>query len=104
MKKSNLLTPLLFGSIAMIGLTGCEQLEQAANDAVEKAKQSAVQGLEEVMQSGSVDEAKQSASEALKEAKQGAAGLLEQASRYLSDDGQAQEVEGSAGEESPSAL
>jgi hypothetical protein len=92
MKKFNSKTLLLIGGISVVGLTGCERLEQAANDALEKAKQSAVQVLDEAGQSGSIDQAKQSANQVLLETKQTATGLLGQASEYLSQDPQTQDV------------
>lgn len=88
----------------MAGLTGCERIEQAANDAVEKAKQSAVQVLDEATQSGSIDQAKQSANQVLLETKQKAADLIGQASEYLSKDGQEQDVESLAAEAPASTL
>jgi vacuolar-type H+-ATPase subunit H len=92
MKKLNPAMLLLIGGISVIGLTGCEQVEQAANDAVKKAKQTAVQALAEATQTGSIDQGKQSANQTLLDAKQKAAGLLGQASEYLSEDQQEQEV------------
>ncbi len=71
--------------IAVGALSGCDKLEQAANDAVENAKQSAAQALDEARQAGSIEEARQSADRFLLDAKQQAAGLLEQASQYLSE-------------------
>ena len=100
MRTIRTITFLLIGGIALIGLSGCEQVEQAANDAVEKAKQSAVQALDEAKQTGSIDEARQSATQALQEAKQAAAGILGQASDYLANDQQAQDG-GDAPETSP---
>lgn len=94
MKKSNAVVMLLVGAISVVGLTGCEQVEQAATDAVEKARQSALQVLDEAKQSGSIDQARQSANQALNEAKQKAAGLLGQASEYLSQDQQEQDIKG----------
>ena len=76
----------LAGALALVGLTGCEKLEQAANDAVESAKQSAVQALDEARQAGSIEEAKQSADRLLLDAKQQAAGLLQQAGQYLAEE------------------
>ena len=76
----------LVGALALVGLTGCDKLEQAANDAVETAKQSAVQALDEARQAGSIEEAKQSADRLLLDAKQQAAGLLQQASQYLAEE------------------
>ena len=77
---------ILAGTVALVGLSGCDKLEQAANEAVENAKQSAVQALDEARQAGSIEEAKQSADRLLLDAKQQAAGLLEQASRYLAEE------------------
>ena len=90
---------ILVAGIAAVGLTGCD-LEQAATEAVQNAKQSAVQALDEAKQAGSIAEAKQSADRLLGDAKQQAAGLLEQVSQYLSEGQQAtesdQQPEGSA--------
>ena len=69
MKKFRL-APLLIGALAITGLAGCEQIEQATND--------------QARQAGSVEEAKQTADNALQDLKQQAAGLLQQASDYLS--------------------
>ena len=93
MRKFRSTILLLVGSVALFGLTGCEQVEQATNGVVEKAKQAAVQVLDEAQQSGSIDQAKEMANQALLEARQQAAGLLEQASEYLSRDQQGQDVE-----------
>ncbi len=82
---------LLAGGLTLAGLSGCERLEQAANDAVETAKQSAVQALDEARQAGSIEEARQSADRLLLDAKQQAAGLLDQASRYLAEEAATQE-------------
>ena len=77
------LASLLIGGIAIVGLSGCEQLEQAATEAVDKAKQTAIETLDEARQAGSIEEAKQSADNALQDVRQQAAGLLQQASDYL---------------------
>lgn len=89
----NSATLLLIGGISVVCLTGCDQMEQATNNAVEKAKQSAVQALDEARQSGSIDQVKQSANQALIEARQTAAGLLGQASEYLAAEQQGQSAE-----------
>jgi len=104
MNKINPPALMLFGGIALIGLTGCEKLEQAANQAVEKAQQSAVKAIDEVRQAGSIEEARQSAVNALNAAKQDAAGLLGQASQLLAEDGQAQPAENPAADGSPDAI
>lgn len=104
MRKFKIPALLLLGGIAVTGLAGCEQLEQAANEAVEQAKQSAVRAIDEVRQAGSIEEAKQSAGKALEGARQNAAGLLEQASQYLSEDGQTPADEGSATGEAPATM
>ena len=78
------LTSLIVGAVAIIGLSGCDQLEQAATEAVDKAKQTAVNTLDEARQAGSIEEAKQSADNALQDVRQQAAGLLQQASEILS--------------------
>ena len=75
-----------FAIVATIGLTGCEQLGQAATEAVDKAKQTAVQTLDEARQAGSVEEARQTADQALQDLRGQAAGLLQQASQYLSQE------------------
>jgi len=82
---------LLVCGISVAGLTGCEQLGQAATDVVENAKQSAAQALDEIGQANSVEEAKQSAGEALQHTRQKAAGLLDRASGYLSGEQPLQE-------------
>ena len=76
-------TLVLIGAAAAVGLTGCERMEQAASDVVEKAKQSAVEAIDQTRQSGSIENVTQSADGVLLEVKQQAAGLLDQASRYL---------------------
>ena len=92
------LTSFLVGSVAIIGLSGCEQLEQAATEAADKARQTAIQTLDEARQAGSLEEAKQSAGDALQDVKQQASGLLQQASDYLSGEQPAQdEAQPSAG-------
>ncbi len=83
---------ILVAGMAGVALTGCEQLGQVAHETVENAKQSAYQALDEIKQSGSVEEAKQSAHRLLTDATQQATGLLEQASQYLSEGEQAQET------------
>ncbi len=83
-------TLLLIGGISIVSLTGCEQVEQAASVAVERAKESAVKVVDEARQSGSIDDARQSADRALQEAKQAAAGLLGQASEFLANEPQEQ--------------
>jgi hypothetical protein len=75
----------------VVSLTGCEQVEQAANDIVEKAKQSSVQALDEATQTGSIDQAKQKA-----------AGLLSQANEYLSKEQRGQDT-GSTAEANPAS-
>jgi thioredoxin-like negative regulator of GroEL len=91
MSKFNSTTLLLVASVALVGLSGCEQVEQAANDVVEKAKQATVLALDEAHQSGSIGQAKETANQVLQEARQQAAGLLGQASEYLSRDQQGQD-------------
>lgn len=78
------LAHVLIGGIAVTALSGCEQVEQAATEAADKARQTAVQTLDEARQAGSVEQAAQSADKAVQELKQQAAGLLKQASDYLS--------------------
>lgn len=102
LKKSRSL-PLL-GIVAALALTGCEQIEQAASQALQDAQQSAQQALEEARQSGSLDQARQSASEALDQARQAAAGLLGEASEYLGAEPRAAEPESPAAEDSPAAI
>ena len=103
MSKFNSTTLLLVASVALVGLTGCEQVEQAANDVVEEAKQAAVQALDEAQQAGSIDQAKETANQVLQEAWQQAAGLLGQASEYLSRDQQGHDVEHPAEQSSTTA-
>ena len=92
------LAGIAFGGIAIVALSGCEQLEQTAAEAVDEARQTAVQALDEARQANTVEEAKQSAGNALDDVRQQAAGLLQQASDILvgnqaaQDDGQ-QELE-----------
>ena len=104
MKKSSRVSLLLVGSIALVGLSGCEQMEQAATEAVETAKQTAVQALQEASQTGSIDEARQTATQALRDAKQQAAGVLGQASEYLSSEQQNRVNEQPLVEDSTTAL
>ena len=51
-------------------LTGCEQLEQAANDTINQTKQTAAQALYEARQSASIDKAEQSADPVLQVVRQ----------------------------------
>ena len=74
---------LLLGSLSLATLAGCERLEQAATEAVEHARQSTAEVLDEAARTGSLESAKQKASEALQEAKRKAAGMLGEASGYL---------------------
>ena len=85
------LTSLIIGAVAIVGLSGCDQLEQAATEAVDKARQTAVNTLDEARQAGSIEEAKQSADNALQDVRQQAAGLLQQASDLLSGNAPAQD-------------
>lgn len=104
MSKIKSTTLLLIGGISIVGLTGCEQLEQATNAAVEKAKESTVQIIDEAKQVNSIEDARQTANRAMQEAKQTAAGLLGQASQYLSAETQEQEPAEKAGSEPAPAL
>ncbi len=88
-KKAGLIA---VGGVALVALGGCEQLEPAATEAVDQAKQSAVQALDEARQAGSVEEAKQTADRFLLDAKEQASGLLDQASQYLSEEKPAQQA------------
>ena len=92
MNKLKSTTLLLIGGISIVSLTGCEQIEQATNTAIEKAKESAVQILDEAKQAESIDDVKQSANRAIQDAKQTAAGFLGQASEYLSHEAQEQDA------------
>ena len=83
---------ILVAGIAAVGLTGCERLEQTATEAVGNAKQAAAEALDEARQAGSIADVKQSADKLLNETKQQAAGLLEQASQFLSESQQALET------------
>lgn len=85
------LKSILIGGIAIVALSGCEQLEQAATSAVDEARQTAVEAIDEARQAGSVEEAKQSADNALDEVRQQAAGLLQQASDFLAGEKPAQD-------------
>ena len=102
MKKLNPPTMLLVCGVFVAGLAGCERLEQAATDAVDNAKQSAVQALDEIRQANSIEEAKQSAHEALQSTRQKAAGLLDEASGYLAGE-QPPQGDGQAPAEAPPA-
>ncbi len=75
---------LIVGVVAVLSLSGCEQIDQAAADAVDQARTSAGQLLEDASQARSVEEARQVADDALVEARERAAGLLQQASDFLS--------------------
>lgn len=103
MKKFRPYYILLFGATAVPGLSGCEQVENAAHEALHKAKQSAGQVLEDARQSGSVEQARQSASEALTEARQAASVLLGEASEYLDAVPREPEPGSPATEDSPEA-
>ena len=87
------LAGLLFGTVVIVGLSGCQQIEQAATEAVDKARQTAIQTLDEARHAGSIEEAKQSASDAVQDVKKQAAGLLQQASDYLSGNQRALDAE-----------
>jgi len=104
MNKIKSTTLLLIGGISIVGLTGCEQLEQATNAAVEKAKESTVQIIDEAKQVNSIDDARQTANRAMQEAKQTAAGLLGQASEYLAKEPQEQETRDVPGADQTPAL
>ena len=84
---------LLLGSLSLLTLSGCERLEQAAAEAVEHARQSTAEVLDEAARTGSLESAKQKAGEALQEAKQKAAGLLGEASEYLATEPPAENSE-----------
>lgn len=85
-------------AMALIILTGCEQIEQVKTDTLEKAKQSASRMLNEAGQSPSIEQAKESANQVLIESKKAAADLLDQASQYL--DQQSKIIENSSEQES----
>ena len=96
---------LLSAAMALLFLTGCEQLEQAKNDTIEKAKHTAIKALEEVKSSGSIEQAKESANQVLIDAKKAAAGLLNQAGKYLEEDESAgQKTQPMPQEEATSAI
>ena len=84
MKIRSSIPLLLIGGGALLALTGCEQIEQAATQAVDQAKQTAVQALDEAQQNGSLDQAREAVDRVLQDARQEAAGLLGEASQYLS--------------------
>jgi len=92
---------LLLGGIA---LGGCGQVEQAANEAIEKAKQTATQALEDARQSGSIDQLRESTHQALNDARQQAAELLGQASEALAQDPHEQDALQSTTENTAIAL
>lgn len=96
-------TLLLIGSISLFSLSSCEQVEQATNTAIDKAKQSSAQVVDEATQNDSLEKAKQSASQALDGARQKAADLLGQASEFLSEDQHKQDIESPAEKESGEA-
>lgn len=111
MKTLKTSTLLLIGGISLFSLSGCEQAEQAANDAIEKTRQSAAQVLDNATQNGSIDKAKESASQVLGDVRQKAAGLLGQASEFLAKDPQKQDIDiladdaaAEANSDSPTAL
>ena len=75
---------LLFtGLLAIVALSGCERIQQAADSAVEQARQTTMQAIDEASQAGSIDEARQTAVDALQQFRQQASGLLDEASGYL---------------------
>lgn len=76
----------LSAAIALLFLTGCEQLEQAKNDTIENAKQTATKALEEVKSSVSIEQAKESANQVLIDAKNATVELLDQVGKYLGQD------------------
>ena len=78
----------LLAAMALLFLTGCEQIEQAKNDTIENAKQTALKAIEDVTAISSIEEAKESASQILTETKKATAGLLDQASKHLDPDAQ----------------
>ena len=81
-KLKSIYLPVIVGFM-LVFLTGCDKIDQAKTDALEKAKQAASKALNDVQQSGSIDQAKESANQAIIDAKQAAAGMLGQASEYL---------------------
>ena len=83
MKKSSPLMLALAASLALVTLSGCERMEQAANEVIEQATQSAVQAIDEATGAATIDEARQSAEHMLNDARNTAAGLLGEASEYL---------------------
>ena len=97
MNKLKSPTLLLFGGISVVSLTGCEQIEQAKNTAVENAQTSAVQLLDKARQAESIDDVKQLANRAMQDAKQSAAEILGQASENLSNQPQKQNTANTSG-------
>lgn len=83
MKKFKPLAASLFAGLVLLGLTGCDRINQAATEAVEQARKSVIQVLDEAQQSGSLEHARQAVSETLIEARQQAAGHLDEAIEYL---------------------
>jgi hypothetical protein len=65
--------PLFIGSVGVIGLAACGQARRAANEVIEKSKQTAALALYEARQSGSVDQARESLNQVLDNARQQAA-------------------------------
>jgi hypothetical protein len=86
MRKFKLTFLSLLAAMALLFLTGCEQLEQAKNGTIENAKQTAIKALEEVTSSGSIEQTKESANQVLIDAKKATAGLLDQAVKYFEQD------------------
>ena len=105
MSKYKMTLLSLSAAMALLFLTGCEQLEQAKNDTIENAKQTVVKALEEAKSSGSIEQAKESANQVLIDAKKAAAGLLNQAGKYLEEDENAdQKTQPMPQEEATSAI
>ena len=98
------LTALLLGSLSITTLAGCDRIEQAAAEAVEQARQSTAEVIDEAVRPGSLQQATQNAQEALQEAQQKAADMLGTASDYLADEAPAETGEAPAGEPATTAL
>jgi vacuolar-type H+-ATPase subunit H len=100
----NKIYPAILLLVGGIGLGGCGQVEQAANEAIEKAKQTATRALEDARQSGSIDQVREAANQALHDARQQAAGLPGHASEVLAQDPREQNALQSTAGETASAL
>ena len=83
MTKTKSTALALFGGLALVTLTGCEQLQQTATEAADKARQAAAETLDQVQQAGSIDEALQAATQGLEDARGQASEMLGNISESL---------------------